>query len=87
MANYVGENIGKIYKNAQDKISINETEMMGKFFLVTEDLETTKWKMSGESKKIGQYTRQWPTNSCFYYKLRRHKIINWHGKSVIFVNF
>jgi len=56
MANYVGENIGKIYKNAQDKISINETEMMGKFFLVTEDLEKTKWKMSGESKKIGQYT-------------------------------
>ena len=56
MANYVGDNIGKIYKNAQDKISINETEMMGKFFLVTEDLENTKWKMSGESKKIGQYT-------------------------------
>ena len=56
MANYVGENIGKIYKNAQDKITINETEMMGKFFLVTEDLENTKWKMSGESKKIGQYT-------------------------------
>ena len=56
MANYVGENIGKIYKTAQDKISINETEMMGKFFLVTEDLEKTKWKMSGESKKIGQYT-------------------------------
>ena len=56
MANYVGENIGKIYKNAQDKISINETEMMGKFFLVTENLENTKWKMSGESKKIGQYT-------------------------------
>ena len=56
MASYVGENIGKIYKNAQDKISINETEMMGKFFLVTEDLENTKWKMTGESKKIGQYT-------------------------------
>ena len=56
MANYVGENIGKIYKNAQDQISINETEMMGKFFLVTEDIEKTKWKMSGESKKIGQYT-------------------------------
>ena len=56
MANYVGDNIGKIYKNAQDKISINETEMMGKFFLVTENLENTKWKMSGESKKIGQYT-------------------------------
>ena len=56
MANYVGENIGKIYKNVQDKISINETEMMGKFFLVTENLNEIKWKMSGESKKIGQYT-------------------------------
>ena len=56
MSNYVGENIGKIYKNSQDKITINETEMMGKFFLVTEDLENTKWKMTGESKKIGQYT-------------------------------
>tara|TARA_B100000941_G_scaffold194995_1_gene141250 strand:+ start:55 stop:885 length:831 start_codon:yes stop_codon:yes gene_type:complete len=56
MANYIGENIGKIYKNVQDKISINETEMMGKFFLVTENLENAKWKMSGESKKIGQYT-------------------------------
>ena len=30
--------------------------MMGKFFLITDPLETTKWKMTGESKKIGQYT-------------------------------
>ena len=34
MAVYVGNNIGKLYKNLQDKVSINETEMMGKFFLL-----------------------------------------------------
>ena len=43
-------------KNLQDKVSINETEMMGKFFLVTDPIENMSWKMTGESKKIGQYT-------------------------------
>ena len=56
MANYIGDNIGKLYKNIQEKIAINETEMMGRFFLITDPLETSKWKMTGESKKIGQYT-------------------------------
>ena len=56
MATYIGDNIGKLYKNVQEKIAINETEMMGKFFLVTDPLEASKWKMTGESKKIGQYT-------------------------------
>ena len=56
MAIYVSNNIGKLYKNLQDKVSINETEMMGKFFLVTDPIENMSWKMTGESKKIGQYT-------------------------------
>ena len=43
-------------KDLQDKVSINETEMMGKFFLVTDPIENMSWKMTGESKKIGQYT-------------------------------
>jgi GLPGLI family protein len=30
--------------------------MMGKFFLVTDPIENMSWKMTGESKKIGQYT-------------------------------
>ena len=46
MATYIGDNIGKLYKNLQDKETINETEMMGKFFLITDPIET---------KKIGQY--------------------------------
>ena len=56
MATYVGNNIGKLYKNIQEKVTINETEMMGKFFLITDPIENEKWKMTGETKKIGQYT-------------------------------
>ena len=56
MAQYMGDNIGKLYKNNSDNISVNETEFMGRFFLLTDSLNKNKWKMSGESKKIGQYT-------------------------------
>mgnify|MGYP001163826649 FL=1 len=56
MATYMGNNIGKLYKNTQEKVTVNETEMMGKFFLITDPIENKKWKMTGESKKIGQYT-------------------------------
>ena len=56
MAQYIGDNIGKLYKNINDKVSINETEFMGRFFLLTDPLEEQKWKMTGESKKIGKYT-------------------------------
>ena len=56
MAIYVSDNIGKLYKNIQDKVTVNETEMMGKFFLITDPIENPKWKMTGETKKIGQYT-------------------------------
>tara|TARA_B100000575_G_C23090644_1_gene628733 strand:- start:426 stop:1253 length:828 start_codon:yes stop_codon:yes gene_type:complete len=56
MAQYMGDNIGKLYKNNSDNISVNETEFMGRFFLLTDSLNQNKWKMSGESKKIGQYT-------------------------------
>ena len=55
MATYMGNNIGKLYKNTQEKVTVNETEMMGKFFLITDPIETKKWKMTGETKKIGQY--------------------------------
>ena len=56
MAQYVGDNIGKLYKNINDKVSINETEFMGRFFLLTDSLSDQRWKMTGESKKIGKYT-------------------------------
>ena len=56
MATYIGDNIGKLYKNLQEKVTINETEMMGKFFLITDPIKNMKWQMTGETKKIGQYT-------------------------------
>ena len=56
MAQYVGDNIGKLYKNVSDKVTVNETEFMGRFFLLTDSISDQKWKMTGESKKIGKYT-------------------------------
>ena len=56
MAQYVGDNIGKLYKNVSDKITVNETEFMGRFFLLTDSISDQKWKMTGETKKIGKYT-------------------------------
>jgi len=56
MAQYVGDNIGKLYKNVSDQVTVNETEFMGRFFLLTDSISDQKWKMSGETKKIGKYT-------------------------------
>ncbi|MGC4040036.1 MAG: GLPGLI family protein [Flavobacterium sp.] len=47
---------GKVYKNIRDKVSISEDEFFGKEFLITDSLRTYKWKLEGESKKIGDYT-------------------------------
>lgn len=47
---------GTVYKNLQEKSMIEDVEMFGKRFLVTEDMEQPQWKMSTETKKIGQYT-------------------------------
>ena len=56
MAQYVGDNIGKLYKNVSDKVTVNETEFMGRFFLLTDSISDQKWKMTGETKKMGKYT-------------------------------
>jgi len=47
---------GKVYKNIKDKTSITEEDFFGKEFLITDTLITYKWKLEGESKKIGDYT-------------------------------
>lgn len=47
---------GKQYKNIKDKIVLQEKEIFGKEFLVSDSLPQIKWKMEGESKKIGTYT-------------------------------
>ena len=51
----VGPDQGDIYKDVQEKMYINKRELFGKVFLIKDNIEPTKWVMTGESKKIGQY--------------------------------
>lgn len=44
------------YKNIQEHRYSNSTEMFGKLFLVQDSLKKLDWKLSGETKKIGNYT-------------------------------
>ena len=51
-----GGGSGQLYKNVQDQSYTNQTEMFGKIFLVKDSLTTWDWKLSSETKKIGNYT-------------------------------
>lgn len=44
------------YKNTAEKRYVNKTEISGKRFLIKDNLEQSKWEMSGETKNIGNYT-------------------------------
>lgn len=47
---------GRRYTSLKDKTSISEQEIMGKEFVVSEKLPAWEWKITDESKKIGNYT-------------------------------
>lgn len=47
---------GLRYKNTKEKVALESTEFFGKKFLISDGMEQPKWKMSTETKKIGQYT-------------------------------
>ena len=47
---------GKHYKDIKAKTFAIEKEMMGKEFLVKDSLPKMAWKMTGETKQIGNYT-------------------------------
>jgi GLPGLI family protein len=47
-----------LYKNIAEQIFLQEEEMMGKEFLVKDKLEPSEWELTGETKKIGNYTAQ-----------------------------
>ncbi len=44
------------YKNIKEKRFVNQTEIMGKRFLVKDEFEPVKWEMTTETKNIGKYT-------------------------------
>jgi len=47
---------GEQYKNVKGNQILQEQEFFGKQFLIKDSLPKLKWKMTGETKKIGQYT-------------------------------
>ena len=50
-----GGNKGKLYKNLKTSMSLSEEDLFGKEFLVSNPLEKLNWKITGETKKIGDY--------------------------------
>ncbi|RED50387.1 GLPGLI family protein [Seonamhaeicola aphaedonensis] len=47
---------GNQYKNIKDKTFLQEREVFGKKFLIKDSIPSFEWKMTGETKQIGQYT-------------------------------
>ena len=45
-----------LYKNIKEKNYASQRDVFGKAFLVKDELEQKEWKMSSETKQIGQYT-------------------------------
>ena len=45
-----------LYKNIKENRFANKTDLMGKVFLVKDSLTQYDWKMTGETKNIGNYT-------------------------------
>ena len=52
-----GSGNGSVYfKNINEKRFVNQTEIMGKRFLVKDSLPNYQWELSTETKNIGNYT-------------------------------
>lgn len=52
MSSFAG---GPQYKDVKNKVLLQEQEFFGKQFLIKDSLPALKWKMTGETKQIGQY--------------------------------
>lgn len=47
-----------LYKNIADQSYLEDHDMMGKPYLVKDNLTPEEWELSGETKKVGNYTAQ-----------------------------
>ncbi|MFN3758914.1 MAG: GLPGLI family protein [Algoriphagus aquaeductus] len=52
-----------LYKNIAEQTYEQEQDVMGKEFLIRDALEPAEWELTGETKKIGNYTAQKATYS------------------------
>jgi GLPGLI family protein len=50
-----GDTYGTTYKNLTEQTFLREDKIQGKEFLITDAIEPLDWKVTGETKKIGQY--------------------------------
>lgn len=51
-----GSSNGSTYKDLKTRKMIEDKEFFGKRFLIKEDMEQPQWELTGETKKIGEYT-------------------------------
>ncbi len=51
-----GTGQGSTYKNLRDRKMIEDTEQFSKRFLISEDMKQPQWELTGETRKIGNYT-------------------------------
>ena len=57
LMSFGGAGNGSVYfKNIKEKRFSNQTEIMGKRFLVKDELTEDEWELSSETKNIGNYT-------------------------------
>ncbi|CAM3293914.1 GLPGLI family protein [Zobellia roscoffensis] len=47
---------GDLYKNIKDQRYLVKNELLGKIFLVDDELEKLDWKLESDTKQIGNYT-------------------------------
>lgn len=45
-----------LYKNTKEKRFVNQNDLMGKIFLVKDDLQKRDWTLESDTKNIGEYT-------------------------------
>lgn len=69
---------GPQYKNVKDNSFLQEQDMFGKQFLITDSLPKLNWKMTGETKQIGQYmcmkaTTLKPVDAMDFRSMRRRE--------------
>lgn len=55
-----------LYKNTKEKRFVNQNESFSKLFLIKDSLKTFDWKLTGETKNIGEYT-------CYKATLKRER--------------
>tara|TARA_B100000768_G_scaffold43828_1_gene42598 strand:- start:8074 stop:8871 length:798 start_codon:yes stop_codon:yes gene_type:complete len=55
---------GELYKNIKAQRYVQQSDLLGKMFLIQDSLKTNAWKLQGETKNIGTYT-------CFKATLER----------------